>query len=98
MLRVRVTLAAGGGLLPAAKAAISWRISASAGPVLSICTGALAIHGRWPTELVALLRAPYDQCLSSRRFMFRREVKSPPITPLAMSKRVELAEIGRAHV
>src|SRR4030042_396534 len=25
-----------------------------------------------------LLRAPYDQCLSSRRFMLIREVKAPP--------------------
>ncbi|KLO01480.1 hypothetical protein AA979_00570 [Stenotrophomonas maltophilia] len=28
--------------------------------------------------------------------MFRREVKSPPITPLAMSKRVELAALDGA--
>ncbi|VTQ58438.1 Uncharacterised protein [Stenotrophomonas maltophilia] len=55
MLRMRFTSSAVAGLLPSANAAISLRISAIAGPVLSICTGALAIHGRWPTELTALL-------------------------------------------
>ena len=58
MLRMRATSASVAGLLPLANSAISLRISAMAGPVLSICTGAIAIHGRWPTVLLALVRAP----------------------------------------
>src|SRR5918993_1431721 len=56
--------------------------------VLSLCTGELADHRRWPSELLAPLRVPYDQPLASRRFMFRREVKSPPSTPLAKSNSI----------
>ena len=32
------------------------------------------IHGRWPRASKAKLPAPYDQCLSSRRFMLMREL------------------------
>ncbi|MCW0415292.1 hypothetical protein NB689_001046 [Xanthomonas sacchari] len=58
MLRMRATSSAVGGALPLAKALISLYISCSAGAVLSICTGADAVHGRWPRALAAPLRAP----------------------------------------
>ena len=46
--------------------------------VLSVCTGAYIMKTRWPIALPEKLKAPYAQCLSSRRFMFSRELNRPP--------------------
>ena len=58
MAWMRETSSAVAGALPLVYSAISRRISAIASVVLSICTGALAVHRRGPSELVAPLRAP----------------------------------------
>src|SRR5690349_16644858 len=46
--------------------------------VLSVCTGERVRYGRWPRADGSVLNTPYDQCLSSRRFILMRELKDPP--------------------
>jgi len=59
----------------------SWNslfISISDSFVLSVCTGATARYGRCPRASHNRMLAPYDQCLSSRKFIFNRAPKLPP--------------------
>ena len=46
--------------------------------VLSVCTIPYARNGCGPRALNTRLPEPYDQCLSSRKFILIREVKAPP--------------------
>ena len=51
-----------------------------------------------PIASVMRVRAPYDQCLSSRRFMLRRDVKLPPSMRIECHE-ADVVRIGarRAH-
>ena len=64
--------------------------------VLSVWTGADSSHGRPPSASGRFERAPYDQCLSSRRFMLMREVNVPPSTLFIVSVSSRLAALLEA--